>query len=288
MSAQEQAAIGATHGGLLATAKQGLRSILPQSVLNWKEARYFGKYGEVELHLMDLLCRRESDAIDIGANNGCYIFFMLPHCRRVHAFEPLPELAADLRRKFGDRIVFHPIALSRARGTAELQMPIVDGHLVTGCATVSAVAGAVYPAHRSITVPVERLDDVYNGDVGFIKIDVEGHEQAVLDGAIRTIETSRPSLLLELEERTAPGGLDRALEFFSRLNYQTYFVHDHKFKPVSEFSLKDMQNPADLPDLTATLEDRQRFGRYIINFIFLPGEKAPALSAAIRNRVARL
>ena len=31
-----------------------------------------------------------------------------------------------------------------------------------------------------------------------------------------------------------------------------------------------MQNPSNLPDLTAALNERQRFGRYIYNFIFLP------------------
>ncbi len=42
-------------------------------VLNWREARFYAKYGEVELHLLDLLCRRDRDAIDVGANDGSYV-----------------------------------------------------------------------------------------------------------------------------------------------------------------------------------------------------------------------
>ena len=52
----------------LEKAKQTLRAMLPQAMLNWREAHYFGKYGEVEMHLLKFLCRRDQDALDVGAN----------------------------------------------------------------------------------------------------------------------------------------------------------------------------------------------------------------------------
>ncbi len=40
----------------LQEARQALRSLCPQALLNWREARFYGRYGEVELHLLEFLC----------------------------------------------------------------------------------------------------------------------------------------------------------------------------------------------------------------------------------------
>jgi FkbM family methyltransferase len=281
-------ATGRADMNLFDAVKQSVRAILPQSVLNWREARFYGKYGEVELHLLDLLCRRDADAIDVGANDGCYVHYLLPNSRHVHAFEPMPSLVQGLQTKFADQVTIHPIALSDQPGTAELHMPVVDGVLVTGCATVSERASATYPAHRAVSVPMMRLDDAYQGNVGFIKIDVEGHEQAVLDGGLRTISACRPRMLVEIDERMAPGGLAQALAYFDRLNYCGHFIYQGRLEPIANFSASQMQDPANLPDLTAPLQQRRRFGRYIYNFMFLPGEEADRLLPALRQRIAKL
>jgi hypothetical protein len=132
------------------------------------------------------------------------------------------------------------------------------------------------------------LDSVYQGDVGFIKIDVEGHEQAVLDGAVQTIRRCRPRLLVEIDERLSPGGLDRAKAYFKDLDYRGYFVQAGHIEPISLFSPDHLQNPADLPDLTAPLQRRQRFGRYIYNFIFLPRDEPIETLRQMSKRLSEL
>ena len=59
-------------------------------------------------------------------------------------------------------------------------------------------------AVQSIDVPVKRLDDLHLDQVGLIKIDVEGHELAVLRGAADTLTRNRPAVLAEAEERHHP------------------------------------------------------------------------------------
>ena len=54
---------------------------------------------------------------------------------------------------------------------------------------------------------MDRLDNVYRGRAGFIKIDVEGHEQAVLDGAVETIRRCKPRMLVEIDDRLSPADL---------------------------------------------------------------------------------
>lgn len=269
-------------------ARHVLRTLFPKPFLNWREARFYGRYGEVELHLLKLLCRPDEDAIDVGANDGAYVHYMRRYARRVIAYEPIPRLARALREKFHGRVIVEDIALSDCTGRIELHVPVIDGVLVDGCSTVSSGASGTYSAHQGVEVPRDRLDNVYRGHVGFIKIDVEGHEQAVLDGAQQTIERNRPRLLVQIDERLSPGGLERARAYFADLKYVGYFVHNYHIKPIERFSVDRMQHPANVPDLMAPLHSRERFGRYVYNFIFLPAEEPQRMMVEIMQRLDRL
>ncbi len=269
-------------------AGRALRSLLPQTVVNWREKGYFGTYGEPEMHLVEFLCRRDQDALDVGANYGGYVHFMRGHARRVIAFEPIPEFVQVLRLKFGDDVVIEPIALSNRVGDTQLCTPIVDGITVGGCATLSTDAASAYEAHGVLRIRADRLDNVYSGDAGFIKIDVEGHEQAVLDGALQTIGRCLPRILVEIEEHLSPGGLPRATDFFSRLGYRGYFAHAGCFETIERFSIAELQSPANRVALTATLRERLHSTGYVNNFIFLPPGEPRSTVDRIGERLARL
>lgn len=273
---------------LFQESKRALRALCPQAVLNWREAQFYGRYGEVELHLLEFLCNPDRDSIDVGANDGSYVHFLRRYSRMVYAYEPMPALADALRAKFSSKVIVQTMALSDAAGTADLRMPVVDGVVVTGCSTISDEASATYPGHKTISVPMDRLDAVYDGDVGFIKIDVEGHEQSVLDGAVKTIRRCKPRMLVEVDERLSPGGLAKARRYFDALDYKGYFIHLGKLQPIKAFSAATMQDPGNLPDLTAPLQQRERFGRYIYNFIFLPPTDSPSTLAKIADRLDAL
>ena len=54
---------------------------------------------------------------------------------------------------------------------------------------------------RSFYVNVKKLDNLqFENPISFIKIDVEGHEMEVIEGAIETITKNKPILLVEIEE----------------------------------------------------------------------------------------
>ncbi|MGH6984813.1 MAG: FkbM family methyltransferase, partial [Stellaceae bacterium] len=209
--------------GFVRRAKAAARDFCPKPLLLWREARYFEKYGERELRLVRYLCQRERDAVDVGAHEGSYVHFMKRHARRVYAFEPVPSLAEALAWKFAPRVVVRNIALSRESGTAILRIPLIEGAALTGLASLNDGAGAT-TAITEIAVQTRPLDEVFAGDAGFIKVDVEGHEEAVLDGAARTIARCRPRLLIEIEEGRMPGAPSRIHAFLRRFNYRGYFV----------------------------------------------------------------
>jgi hypothetical protein len=65
-------------------------------------------------------------------------------------------------------------------------------------------------------------------------------------------------------------------------------VHAGHLEPIARFLPQKMQDPSNLPDLTAPLTQRQRFGRYIYNFIFLPREEPEATLRRMTSRLAQL
>src|ERR1041384_2272883 len=110
---------------LVREAKRALRSFIPAPLLLRREMQYYARYGEIELHLVPILCRPDQDAIDVGAHDGCYIHFMRKHSRTVHAFEPIPWLVQSLARRFTHSdVIIHEMALSRVAGTATLHLPL--------------------------------------------------------------------------------------------------------------------------------------------------------------------
>ena len=273
------------HDWAWRSVKRALKPISPQWLLNWREKRFYEKFGEIELQLLDILCDPSRDSLDVGANDGSFVHFLRSRSKTVHAFEPMPEQVATLHRKFrGGNVVIHPMALSREAGTIELHLPVVDGVVVTGCATVATAAAAGYPSRHSVSVRMDRLDNVYRGDAGFIKIDVEGHQQAVLDGAVETFRRCRPRVLVEIIEEMSPGGFGQATAFFDALAYRGYFINEGLLYPIAEFSPQVLQRPENRPDLLAhPSEDR---GAYLYNFIFLPAETVDDDLDRIRRRLS--
>jgi hypothetical protein len=166
-----------------------------------------------------------------------------------------------------------------------LRTPVVEDVVVPGCSTISQEAAAQYSAHQEIEVRTNTLDNVYHGDVGFIKIDVEGHEEGVLDGARETIARCRPRMLIEIVERLSPGAIRRITDFCGEFGYRGYFIFQRSLLPISRFDVNAMQNLENYPDLTATLDQRERFGSFIHNFLFLPD---PDPADLLRDMEARM
>ncbi|HEY6432314.1 MAG TPA: FkbM family methyltransferase [Acetobacteraceae bacterium] len=258
----------------LRTLHDVLIPVVPSHLMRWLEEKYLLTCGEQEIHLLSFLCQADRDALDVGGNEGCFSIFLRKYAREVLTFEPVPHLADELIRKFGHAIDVRCLALSASTGRAVLHIPEVGGKLITALSSLSITPSMRHARIRDIVVETAPLDDIYHGDVGFIKIDVEGHEEAVLQGAQATIALNRPRMLIEIEERHAPGALSRITTFLGRQDYQCYFLHHGLVQPLSQFDPLSMQS-----------EERLLcYGAYINNFIFLPGEEADELVQAMNAR----
>lgn len=116
-------------------------------------------------------------------------------------------------------------------------------------------------------MPVKRLDDLQLDDIGLDKIDVEGHELAVLRGAVDTLRRNRPAVVVEAEERHHPNAVAAIAELLTGLGYAGYFDIDGVRRAVDEFDPAEHQNPANIGDRQ---DDWQTHGVYVNNFVFLP------------------
>jgi Methyltransferase FkbM domain len=116
-------------------------------------------------------------------------------------------------------------------------------------------------------VQVKRLDDLGLDNVGLIKIDVEGHELAVLRGAAHTLRRHQPTLVIEAEERHHPGAVAAVTEFLGGLGYTGYFDIDGTRRPINEFDPGIHQSSA---NIAGWKDGWATHGIYVNNFVFLP------------------
>lgn len=167
------------------------------------------------------LLQPSDHVIDAGANIGYMTMLFGARVGTsgvVHAFEPHPTVAARLaanvrraeEREGCGRVMVHRHALGAARGTAQL---FENDYFATnqGTASIANVPAESEP-HTSHSVAVEKLDDLFPTEsFALLKIDVEGFEMEVLDGAHDLLQTRRIRHIIYEDHRSGGSGLSEKL-----------------------------------------------------------------------------
>jgi FkbM family methyltransferase len=178
----------------------------PSVYLWWKSVGFriagaLGVYEAAHFRFLSSVLPHGGRFVDVGAHYGVYTRFLLGRAGvdgAVFAFEPHPEVFAELHRQFAGRPncrLFRIALSSRRREGLYLDVPKLYGivpepalsHLST-----RFEAGA-------IPVEVRRLDDFAKelARIDFIKADIEGGELEFLEGSSGIIATHRPLILFE-------------------------------------------------------------------------------------------
>lgn len=182
--------------------------------------------GEAELHYVRSLVDRGRAAVDIGAHRGIYAHVLAQCAKHVHAFEPHPQLFAYLRRTMPATVSVHPVALSSAAGAVTFRIPRSGGYLGLGQGTLETLP--IYHADTISEIEVRRstLDQEIKEPVGFIKIDVEGHELSVLEGGRELLRRDRPALIVEIADDSRLLHYRQVLAFLSEFGYRTFWLEN--------------------------------------------------------------
>lgn len=205
------------------------------------KAKYRHEVQEIKALTQGLM--KDDLAIDVGANKGGYLW-SLSHAvpkGRVFAFEPQPIFFSYLKRNcpraFLDNVHIEPFGLSDREGVFSLAVPGSDP---TSPAASFEEAVKNREPHQSYEVQVTTLDNYFAdiaGHVGAIKIDVEGHELAVLKGGVKTILKNKPVIVCESENRhITHGQVGDVLNFIINLGYEGWFIHRDHLVSLKEFN----------------------------------------------------
>ena len=169
--------------------------------------------------------------IDIGANYGTHSLLFLANGVDTLTFEPNRACHGWFHQACalnGCIPALEPVALGDTEGSIELCYPEQETWLGTVRAEVADRQRRSHPAMRVDAVPLRRLDaylPAMRGRRTLVKIDTEGHELAVLQGALGVLRAVQPHVIFESlpdDDRAAMYGL---------LDAEGYALHSLPWQP---------------------------------------------------------
>ena len=190
-----------------ARLRDGARLLVPTDDFVGRAVMYFGDLDPKVTWVCDRLLRPGDVMVDIGANLG--LVTLLASARvgatgHVHAFEPQPRLLewlhASLQLNGRRNVTVHGVALGEREGRQTLEIPLHN----RGAASLQRHA----VGDQSIEVPVCTLSACLKTEnarsVRLVKLDVEGYEGQVLQGAEPLLQSTPPdAVLFECKGTTA-------------------------------------------------------------------------------------
>jgi FkbM family methyltransferase len=240
----------------------------------YRAFRYRWRVDPAEVRFVCQCLQSGQVAADIGCHKGAYSYWMrrrVGPSGAVFAFEPQPRQVAYLREAFSamryENVALVPLAVSNQCGVMPLHVPTGAG--MTHAASLEVRRGEpdASASGSPLFVTVTTLDDFFAGKPrgpNFLKIDVEGHELAVLQGGRQILEKHHPSILLECEARhRADGDVRPVFNLLQSLDYEGSFFLGRTRRSLADFDAAvhqwiDPSNPEQLPN------------GYVNNFAFVP------------------
>ena len=203
----------------------------------------YNDYEKEIVQLIEKYIDPKKDVLDVGANIGLHtvLFSKLINAnKKVLAFEPTPNALKYLRNNLhnnncDDKVIIYDGIATDSNGQFEL-------NIIEGMEEYSAVSKINHPnvhGKKSVAIKVQgnTIDAVvaqYDLNPGFIKIDTEGAEYFVFQGAKETICKFKPVIISELSEQLLKAQGYTCNHIFEPLLSYGYNIYDaENFKPVS-------------------------------------------------------
>lgn len=189
-----------------------------------------------EIGLLGEVVNKKLESIDVGVYRGVYSYQMSKLSSHVHSFEPNPLIYPYLEKNLTSIIsnmTLYDMALSDKSEVVDLKIPKRFKVLIKknyeeayklGLATIHKENSLGKNNFSIFKVKADKLDNIIqNRKIGFIKIDVEGHEKNVLIGSEMIIKKYKPNLLVEIEERHTNEKIENIIGFINDFGYKSFF-----------------------------------------------------------------
>jgi len=155
------------------------------------------KYDFQTTEIIHRHLKKDANCIDIGANLGHILMEIVAAAPRGKhfAFEPIPDLFTNLKKRFSGNTTVYNYALSSKKGSATFNY-YPNRPAVSGFKERNKQVGQ---EPTLLSVQMEKLDDIIPEGlpIDLVKIDVEGAEYEVLQGAKRVLTQCKPLVLFE-------------------------------------------------------------------------------------------
>jgi len=182
------------------------------------------KNGSWEKHISKLLydnARPNTNVIDIGAFIGTHTLALSDISSKgngtVYSFEPQPwacdTIKSSIKANNIKNVKVYNIALSNKSGSIQFCSDNTGGSTI--CTEKNK---SINSWNSNYNVKMRPLDSYNFKNISIMKIDVEGHEISVLEGALNTINRNRPKILIEVWNR--PKRQKEFLAFMRKINYK--------------------------------------------------------------------
>ena len=215
--------------------------------------RAIKKNYEKELEIINKFGDKNKSAVDVGVYRGVYSYKLSKEFKHVYAYEPNPLIYPYLEKnlkKIISNLTIKNYALSNNSGVADLKIPVrsksffkdnIEELYKLGCATIHNKNN--FENYKLINVKKIKLDqDLKNINLGFIKIDVEGHEKEVVEGAKDLIRTFKPVLLVEIEERHNKKPVIETVNFVKELGYSPFYYKNNELHSLEKLKNLNQEN----------------------------------------------
>lgn len=191
----------------------------------------YGEFSESEVDVFREILASGDFVIDVGANIGCHTLAfqrLVGNTGAVFSFEPernnFVTLCGNVAVNNLHNVWVYQKALGSTSGT--IAVPEIDLAKTTNYGSLSLChdySGAVH-----YRVPVETIDSLAFQKLSLLKIDVEGMEQTVLQGAAETIDRLKPVLYVENDR---PEKSESLIAYLKSLGYVLFMHQARMFNP---------------------------------------------------------
>ena len=180
-----------------------------------------------------LVVPQGADVIDIGANIGAVTMRWAigrPDLR-FHCYEPNPQAFETLRQNVGAngldaRVTLHAEAVGRAKGKLDLWIDVPTAHS-------TAFGESPFPGGRRVSTPVVSLDEAWartaERPIAMLKIDAEGGEVDILEGASQAALAAVQCAIVEYHDNLVPGAYARCRAVLKAAGFACH-VHEHPWQ----------------------------------------------------------
>jgi len=187
------------------------------------KTRLTRKPGQLEKHVNNMMLgqtlpylSKQKNTLDVGGRNGLYSSYFVQHSQYVYAFEavePVYEALKELEKDYNNFTAYN-LAVSNFIGQSDFY---VDTKRLSNSSFNNLVDGQL------VQVNTVTLDSMNFNNVGFVKIDVEGFELNVLQGAKELLHDNKPVCMIEIYPKFNNGPVENTFNHMFDLNYLCYY-----------------------------------------------------------------